>query len=91
MNPYRSKYQTTSQRIRHRRMRARTLEGPGFVLLGVLIIVGIMNLVGWIESLESRDKYRHCISLNVDGAITDSDIEDLKRRCATRARYHLED
>ena len=60
-----------------------------FVTTGaaVLFIIALLNIAGWIESLESRDRARHCVFLNVDGATTDMEFQDLESRCKKLAGY----
>jgi hypothetical protein len=55
--------------------------------LAVLAIITLLNVAGWIESLESRDRYRHCVFQNLDSATTDMEISELHRACAALNGY----
>lgn len=59
------------------------------IFVGTLAIVGMYNLGGWIESLEARDRYRHCQTLNADAVTTDQQAHDMDLHCANKAGYSL--
>jgi len=65
---------------------------PRFTSVGLalLIILFFLNVVGWIESVELRDKYRHCMTQQLDEPMTtDAEIEAVVSRCETRSGYEV--
>ena len=53
-------------------------------------ILLFLNIVGWIESCELRDKYRHCMTQALDEPMnTDAEIEAVVSRCETRSGYEV--
>lgn len=54
---------------------------------GLLIILALYGIVGTLESTETRDRWRHCVFLNMDGATTDMELETVSGNCARQVGY----
>ena len=65
---------------------------PKFKTVGVALVTILLflNIIGWIESCELRDKYRHCMQQAAgEDLTTDADLEALVQRCETRSGYEV--
>ena len=55
--------------------------------VGLIVIIGLLNIVGWIEWRETQDRWRHCVFLGLDSATTDMELEELSGNCARLTGY----
>ena len=56
---------------------------------GLVLILSMYGIAGWIESLEARDKYRHCVFQHADEVFTDQQAHDMDVFCADKSGYTL--
>jgi len=51
---------------------------------GLVLIITLLNIAGWVESLEAKDMYKHCQKLYADEVFTDQEAADMDKACADK-------
>ena len=51
---------------------------------GLALILILLNIAGWVESLEAQDMYKHCQKLHADEVFTDQEAADMDKSCADK-------